>query len=99
MECKITCFDRIIHLTNKLPQNKLKEAVNIIQEYSFIDFLEFCAECGCYTKEQADVLYYFIVMWEDVDGTYWEEDYDKLHTLYDAVGLTEEVFKLYTQEE
>lgn len=99
MECKITCFDRVIHLTKKLPQNKLQEAVEIVTEYNFIDFLDFCRECGCYTKSQEDVLYDFIVMWEDLDGTYWEEDYDKLQILYDAVGLTEEVFELYSREE
>jgi hypothetical protein len=30
-------------------------------------------------------------MWEDLDGNYWEEDYDKLHELYDKVGITEDV--------
>ena len=34
-------------------------------------------------------------MWEDLDGNYWEEDYDKLHELYDRVGITEEIFELF----
>jgi hypothetical protein len=29
-------------------------------------------------------------MWEDLEGNYWEEDYDKLMELYDKVGLTRE---------
>lgn len=91
MDCKVTCFDRVMHLVKELPKDKHKDAVEIIQEYSFIDFLEFCVDNGCFTQEQSDTLYDGIVMWEDLDGNYWEEDYDKLHKLYDKVGITEEV--------
>ena len=95
MECKVTCFDRVMHLVVELPKDKHKEAVEIIQEYSFIDFLEFCVENNCFTKAQSNTLYEGIIMWEDLDGNYYEEDYDKLHKLYDKVGITEEVFEQF----
>ena len=97
MECKITCFKRVMHLVRELPKNKLKEGVEVIQEYSFQDFLDFCVENGCFTEEQSNTLYDGIVMWEDLDGNYWEEDYDKLHELYDRVGITEEIFELFSE--
>ena len=97
MECKVTCFDRVIHLVKELPKNKLKEAVEIIQEYSFEDFLEFCVDNNCFTKEQSNTLYEGIVMWEDLDGNYWEEDYGKLHELYDKVGITEDVLTQFSE--
>ena len=76
MECKVTCFERVMHLVGELPKNKLKEGVEVIQEYSFQDFLDYCVENGCFTEEQSNTLYDGIVMWEDLDGIYWEEDYD-----------------------
>lgn len=91
MECKFTCFDRVIYLTEKLPVNKLNEAYEITLEYGLQEFLDFCVDNGCFTEGQADVLYSHIIMWEDLDGNYYEEDYDKLQELYDAVGLTREV--------
>ena len=99
MECKITCFDRVMHIVKELPKEKYEDAVEIIQEYSFEDFLEFCVDNGCFTKEQSNTLYDGIVMWEDLDGNYWEEDYDKLQDLYETLGLTEEVFEKYMKEE
>ena len=98
MECKVTCFDRIIHLTEKLPTEKLREAVAITLEESFVDLLEFCVENGCFTQEQSNTIYDFVIMWEDLDGTYYEEDYDKLQQLYEAIGLTREVVNNYTAE-
>ena len=97
MECKITCFDRVMYLVKELPKNKYKEAVEIIQTYSFEDFLEFCVDNNCFTKEQSNTLYDGIVMWEDLDGNYWEEDYDKLYELYDKVGITEDVFTQFAE--
>ena len=98
MECKFTCFDRVIHLTEKLPADKLMEAYEITLEYGLQDFLEFCVENGCFTESQSDVLYSHIIMWEDLDGNYYEEDYEKLQELYDAVGLTREVCELCSNE-
>lgn len=40
MECKYTAFDRIINITKKLPENRVDEAVQIIQEDSLIDFMK-----------------------------------------------------------
>ena len=99
MDCKVTCFDRVMHLVRPLPEKKFYEAVEIIQEYNFQDFLDFCVENGCFTEMQSNTLYDGIVMWEDLDGNYWEEDYDKLHDLYDAVGITNDVFEEYAKKE
>ena len=98
-DCKYTCFDRVMHLVKRLPEELLKEAWEIAAEYSFTDFLDFCVKNKCFTEEQAVTLYEGIVMWEDLDGNYWEEDHDKVNTLYDAVGLTREVCNRFVKEE
>lgn len=92
MNCNITCFDRVMHNVKELPDNKLKEAVEVIVYDGLYEFLSFCVENNCFTKEQSDTLFEGIVMWEDYDGNYWEEDIDKLNMLYDNVGITVEVF-------
>ena len=97
VECKVTCFERVMHLVEELPKDKYKEAVEIIQEYSFEEFLMFCVDNGCFTKEQSSTLYDGIIMWEDLDGNYWEEDYDRLYELFDKVGITEEVFTQFAE--
>ena len=97
MKCKVTCFDRVMHLVEELPKDKYKEAVEIIQEYSFIDFLDFCVRNNCFTEAQSITLYEGIVMWKDLESNYWEENYDKLMKLYDKVGITEEVFEQFAE--
>lgn len=52
MDCKYTCFDRVMHLV-----------------------IDFGVENGCFTKIQTNILYDGIVMWEDLDGNYYENDY------------------------
>lgn len=98
MECKVTCFERVMNLVMPLPKDKHKEAVEIIQDYSFQDFLDFCVENGCFTEIQSYTLYDGIVMWEDLDGNYYEEDYYKLHELCDRVGITEDVFEQFMKD-
>ena len=98
MDCKVTCFDRVMHLVKELPKDKYKEAVKIIQEDGLSEFLVFCVENGCFSEIQSYTLYDGIVMWEDLDGNYWEEDYIKLQELYDKVGITEEVFEQFMDE-
>lgn len=98
MECKVTCFERVMHLVKPLPEEKFAEAVKIMQNYTFSDFLDFCVDNNCFTKIQASTLYDGIVMWEDLESNYWEEDGDKLLDLYDAVGITEKVFYKYVEE-
>ena len=97
MECKVTCFERAMYLVKPLPEEKLREAVEIIQEDSFQDFLDFCVENGCFMKPQAATLYEGIVTWEDLDGNYWEENPEKLATLYEAVGVTKEALDTYEE--
>jgi len=97
MECKYTCFDRVIHSTKKLSDNKLNEAMRIIQDSNFEDFLDFCEENGCFTKEQGFTILDFVVMWEDLESNYFEEDEEKLLRLYEAVGITKEVLESYIE--
>ena len=44
-------------------------------------------------------MYDGIVMWEDLESNYWEEDFDKLSALYDKLGLTEDTFREYCNAE
>ena len=37
-------------------------------------------------------------MWEDLDGNYWEENPEKLATLYEAVGVTKEALDTYEEQ-
>lgn len=91
MECKYTAFDRIINITKKLPENRVDEAVQIIQEDSLIDFLDFCEENNCFTEKQATTLYDFIIIFEDLSSNYHEFDQEKLIRLYDAVGIFDSI--------
>ena len=85
--CSYTCFDRVLHQVNELPKDKLNEAYEIITDYSLSDLLDFGVENECFTREQAQTLYEGIVMWEDLDGNYWEEDEEKYEALTDAMGI------------
>ena len=87
----------VMYLVKELPKDKYEEAIEVIRDCSLEDFLDLCVENGCFTKMQSHTLYDGIVMWEDLDGNYWEEDYDKLHELYNKVGITEEVFEQYAE--
>ena len=60
MDYKYTAYDRIIHITEKLPKDKISEAIEIIQEDSFQDLLDFCVEQNCFTQAQAITLYDFM---------------------------------------
>ena len=95
MECKITSFERILKLVKPLPQNKIPTAIDIILYDSFDDFLYYCIENNCFSLEQSHTLYDFITIWEDLEGNYHEEDRQKLSELYDAVGITADIFNEY----
>lgn len=93
MECPYTCFDRVIYSIKKLPKRKIKKAIEIIlEDFSLEDFLDFCVENNCFTENQKLTIFDFIIMWEDLDGNYFEEDEEKLIRLYEAVGITKEIF-------
>lgn len=92
MECKYTCFDKVVYSISKMPEEKIREAVKIVQDLGFEDFLDFCVENDCFTEEQKSTIYDFIIMWENLDGNYFEEDEEKLIRLYEAVGITKEIF-------
>lgn len=96
MECKFTCFDRVMHLVKPMTDARaLRTAVEVYQDESLCDFLDYCVSVGCFTQEQSQTLYEGIIMWEDLEGNYYEEDYDKKMALLEAVGVTEEVFDKY----
>lgn len=95
MKCTITCFERVLNLVAPLSESKLKGGVEVATEHRFQDLLDYGIKNGCFTKAQADTLYNGIVMWEDLEGDYWEEDQDKLLLLYDKMGITEDVFGKY----
>ena len=98
MECNVTCFERIMHIVKPFPEESLKEAYEITIDGCLHEFLEFGVEQGCFTKIQSYTLFACIVMWEDLEGNYWEEDHDKLMALYDKVGLTREKCKELAEE-
>ena len=82
MDCKYTAYDRIIHITEKLPKDKISEAIEIIQEDSFQDLLDFCVEQNCFTQAQAITLYDFTIVFDSLDDNYSEFDRQKLrHTM------------------
>lgn len=89
MDYKYTAYDRIIHITEKLPKDKISEAIEIIQEDSFQDLLDFCVEQNCFTQAQATTLYDFTIVFDSLDDNYHEFDRQKLLTLYDAIGIPE----------
>ena len=98
--CKYTCFDRVIHLLKAVEsEDVLKDIVYLIVNDGLSALLDYCVEKQVMTQGQADVLYDGIVMWEDLEGNYFEEDHDKLMRLHDALGVTEEVFEKYKEQE
>ena len=98
MDCKVTCFDRVMNLVKELPNDKKIEMCELITDYGFQDILDFGIENGCFSKEQASTIYDGIVMWEDLEGNYYEEDEDKLSDLYEQMGITVEMIREYQEE-
>ena len=74
MDYKYTAYDRIIHITEKLPKDKISEAIEIIQEDSFQDLLDFCVEQNCFTQAQAITLYDFTIVFDSLDDNYHDFD-------------------------
>lgn len=98
MDCKFSCFDRVMYLVQKLDEEKIWDACELITDYGFNDVLDYGIENGCFTKEQAQTLYEGIVMWEDLDGNYYEEDEDKLEMLYEHMGITSLHIREYQEQ-
>lgn len=44
MDCKVTAFDRILNITEKLPEDDINKAASIIENEKFNDFLDFCVK-------------------------------------------------------
>lgn len=98
MDCKYTCFDRVLHLVNPLSEEDKWIACELVTDYSLIDLLDYGVEKGCFSKPQSQTLYEGIIMWENLDGTYYEEDDEKLIRLYDAMGITEAHIREYQEQ-
>ena len=99
MNCNYTCFDRILHLIKPLEtKEKLKEAKEVYEEFSFSEFLDFLVEQNCFTEEVSQIIYAFIVKWENLEDNYWEEDPELLRELLDAIGLTIEFYDSLEEE-
>ena len=99
MECKYTCFDRAMHMVKPAEEERqLKDLVSIIQEDGLSALLDYAVQERLITEPLSHTLFDGIVMWEDLDGNYYEEDYDKLMMLHEKLGVTEEVFQLYRQD-
>ena len=86
-DCKYTCFDRVLNLVGRLPKNKLEEAYEIITDEGLIELLDFGVANDCFTESQSQTLYEGIIMWEDLDGNYYEEDDEKYDALCKQMGI------------
>lgn len=54
-------------------------------------FIDFCVEQNCFTQAQAITLYDFTIVFDSLDDNYSEFDRQKLLTLYDAIGIPEDM--------
>ena len=93
VECKYTSFDRVMNIVKELPKNKKNIAIEIAKENSFEDLLDFCVENKCFTMEQSNTIYDFIIMFENLEDSYYEEDTEKYLLFLDKIGLKEDLFK------
>lgn len=95
MECNYTTYDRIIHgiKSKSLEQDDITNAIRIIKEQTLQDLVDFCLEKGIISESQGDTIIGFILMWEDLDGNYYEEDETKLVQFYEALGIEESMVR------
>lgn len=99
MECNYTSFDRAMHMVKPAEEERqLKDLVSIIQEDGLSALLDYAVQEGLVTEPLSHTLFDGIVMWEDLEGNYYEEDYDKLMLLHEKLGVTEQVFETYRED-
>lgn len=89
MECNYTTYDRIIYHIVPLQQQDLPEAIKIIKDQTLQDLVDFCKEKDIISKSQGETIIDFILMWEDLDGNYYEENEERLIQFYEAIGIEE----------
>lgn len=97
-----TTFDRIIHTLTPLPEEKLKDAVEIIQNGSLQTLLDFCVSNGCLTQEQATIIFHSMIRWEaleDAESSYYEFEDELLFSFYDSIGVSGNVFEIFAESE
>lgn len=66
-------------------QKRLKSYRKIVSRIYWI----FAVEQNCFTQAQATTLYDFTIVFDSLDDNYHEFDRQKLLTLYDAIGIPE----------
>lgn len=99
MECNYTSFDRAMHMVKPAEEERqLKDLVSIIQEDGLSALLDYAVQEGLITEPLSHTLFDGIVMWEDLEGNYYEEDHDKLMLLHEKLGVTEQVFETYRED-
>lgn len=97
--CRYTCFDRVLHLIKPVEDEEiLKDIVYLMQNDGLSALLDYLVEKKVISQGHADVVYDGVIMWEDLDGNYYEEDKDKLDRFYEALGITEEIFCKYMEQ-
>ena len=97
--CRYTCFDRVLHLIKPVESEEWqKDIVYLMQNDGLASLLDYLVEKNIISRGQADVVYDGIIMWEDLDGNYFEEDKDKLNLFYEALGITEDIFCKYMEQ-
>ena len=80
-------------------ERQLKDLVSIIQEDGLSALLDYAVQEGLITEPLSHTLFDGIVMWENLEGNYYEEDHDKLMLLHEQLGVTEQVFNLYREDD
>lgn len=98
-ECIYSSRDVALHQIKEISKENLKEAVKIYKEESFCDFLDFCQELGCFTEQVRTILYWSSLVYEDLEGSYFEEDLSKVNEILDNLGLTNKIFVEYSEED
>ena len=89
-DCPYTCFDRVLNQVSRIPKEdteKMEELYQICTDDSLIDVLDFGVANGLFTESQSTTLYEGIIMWEDLNGNYYEEDPDKYDALLSHMGV------------
>ena len=95
MECNVTRFDKVLHYIEEVPADKKEELYELITDYSFTDVLDFAVENSILSRRDAQTVFDSIIMYEDFESNYFEEDEDKINAFYEKLGVDIEELKEY----
>lgn len=80
-------------------EEDLNTAISIMDE-PLIEYIDFLVEKHPeLTKEDADILWEGIVMWNDYEGNYYEENDEMLVAMLEKTGVTKEAVEAYMAKE